>query len=121
MKRFNYVLIAIVACAVLFGGGLQAKTKKTMTGVVNINTANIAELMMLPGIGKSKAQAIIDFRNEQPFKNAEDIKSVKGIGDKLFASISSYITVSGQTTAVINVEKLPSDSNKAPGGAGKAN
>lgn len=120
MKSFKYLLIVVITCAILFGGALQAKSKKTITGVVNINTANIAELMMLPGIGKSKAQAIIDFRHQQPFKTTEDIKSVKGVGDKLYASISPHITVSGQTTALIDVQKTKSTLKKAPGGAGKA-
>ena len=51
---------------------------------VNINTAGVAELESLPGIGPAKAEAIIKYREANgKFKKAEDIVNVKGIGDKL--------------------------------------
>ena len=51
---------------------------------VNINTATKKELMMLPGIGESKAEAIIEYRKANKFKTIEDLKNVKGIGEKRF-------------------------------------
>lgn len=60
---------------------------------VNINTATVEELQSLKGIGKSKAQAIVSYRNEQNFTSIDDIKKVKGIGSKLFESIKQDITV----------------------------
>lgn len=60
---------------------------------VNINTATVEELQSLKGIGKSKAQAIVAYRNEQNFTSIDDIKKVKGIGPKLFESIKQDITV----------------------------
>ena len=59
---------------------------------VNINTATVEELQSLKGIGKSKAQAIVSYRNEQNFTSIDDIKKVKGIGHKLFESIKQDIT-----------------------------
>ncbi|MDB0581392.1 ComEA family DNA-binding protein [Salinicoccus roseus] len=62
--------------------------------LVNINTADIAELTTLEGIGETKAQAIIDYRTENgPFEAVEGMLNVSGIGDSLFTSIQSYITV----------------------------
>ena len=61
-----------------------------MFGAVNINTASKEELMSLKGIGEAKAQAIIDAR---PFKMPEDIKNVKGIGDKIYEGIKAEIVV----------------------------
>jgi len=60
---------------------------------ININTANIEELQKLPGIGPSKAQAIVDYRNSNgPFKSVEEIKNVKGIGEKTFEKLKDLIT-----------------------------
>ena len=61
---------------------------------VNINTATVQELDALPGIGPTKAQAIIDFRNQHgPFNSIEDIKNVKGIKEGEFAKLKDYIRV----------------------------
>lgn len=62
--------------------------------IININSATIQELTKLPGIGESKAQAIIKYRNENDgFSSIEDIKNVSGIGDSTFSNIKEYITV----------------------------
>ncbi len=62
--------------------------------LVNINTATMAELDALPGIGPSIAQRIVDYRTQNgPFKKIEDIKKVRGIGDALFKQIENLITV----------------------------
>lgn len=63
------------------------------SGKVSINTATKEELMTLTGIGDSKAEDIIKYREENgPFKAIEDIKNVSGIGDSLFAKIKENIT-----------------------------
>lgn len=62
--------------------------------LISINTASKDELMTLSGIGESKAISIIKYREENGlFKSIEDIKSVTGIGDKMFEKIKDYITV----------------------------
>ena len=61
---------------------------------ININTANIEELTKLTGIGQSKAEAIITYRNNNGyFKTIEDIKNVSGLGEALFEKIKYSITV----------------------------
>lgn len=61
---------------------------------VNINTASKELLMTLSGIGESKANAIITYRNEVGlFLTIEDIKNVSGIGDSAFEKIKDSITV----------------------------
>lgn len=68
--------------------------KENEVVIVNINTATITELTKLNGIGESKAQAIIDYRNANgPFKTIEDILNVKGIGEKIYDKIKEFITV----------------------------
>jgi competence protein ComEA len=68
--------------------------RTTASPKVNINTASLEELQTLPRIGATLAQRIIDYRNANgPFKNIEEIKNVKGIGDALFTGIKDLITI----------------------------
>ena len=61
---------------------------------VNINTADETELSTLPGVGPSKAQAIISYRDENgSFQTIEDLKNVSGIGDKTFEKLKEFISV----------------------------
>lgn len=63
------------------------------TGLVNINTASKETLMTLNGIGEVYSQRIIDYRSDKKFKSIDEIKNVKGIGDKTFEKIKDSITV----------------------------
>ena len=63
------------------------------SGKVNINTASMEELSKLDGIGESKAQAIIKYREENGnFKTIEDITNVSGIGSSVYEKIKDNIT-----------------------------
>lgn len=63
-------------------------------GLVNFNTANLAELQTLPGVGEATAQAIIEDRKTNgPFESAEDLMRVSGIGEKKFAKLEGMICV----------------------------
>jgi competence protein ComEA len=69
-------------------------TPQPAVGKVNINTATIAELDGLPGIGPSYAERIIAYRKEHgSFTSPEDIQNVTGIGPATFAKIVNLITV----------------------------
>ena len=62
---------------------------------IDVNRAEAWLLEALPGIGETRAQAILDYRNENgPFKRIEDLLQVKGIGEGTFNKIKDYITVS---------------------------
>ena len=64
------------------------------TKLISINTASATELMTLNGIGESKANNIIKYREEHgQFKSIEEIKNVSGIGDAAFEKIKNNITV----------------------------
>ncbi|WP_044747674.1 helix-hairpin-helix domain-containing protein [Aeribacillus alveayuensis] len=61
---------------------------------ININNATMEELQTLTGIGPSKAEAIISYREENgPFQAVDEIKNVSGIGEKSFEKIKDNITV----------------------------
>lgn len=64
------------------------------SNLININLASITELMTLPGIGETKANNIIAYREENGFfKAIEEIKNVSGIGDATFDQFKALITV----------------------------
>lgn len=66
------------------------------TGKININTASANELMMIPGIGETRAGNIIAHRLQYgPFLEIKDITNVKGISVDCFRKIQEYITVGG--------------------------
>lgn len=72
----------------------ESGSKADNTSVVNINTAGKEELMTLYGIGETKAQKIIDYRNScGAFKNIEQITEVSGIGEKTFLKNKDRLTV----------------------------
>ncbi len=72
----------------------QKKTEENSSGKVNINSASAEELKSLSGIGDSRAEDIINYRNEEGgFSTIDDIKNVSGIGEKLFQKIKDYIEV----------------------------
>jgi competence protein ComEA len=60
---------------------------------ININEAQLDELVALPGIGPSRAEAIIVERGKRPFRRVEDIMRVPGIGRKTYLRIRSRIRV----------------------------
>ncbi len=63
-------------------------------GLVNINTADLDELMTIPGIGQSKAMSILAYREEHgKFGSAEEIMNVKGIGRGVYEKMKDHISV----------------------------
>lgn len=71
-----------------------ATNNQPVSGKININTASEAELDSLSGIGPTYANRIIDYRNSNGgFKSIDEIKNVKGIGDKTFDKFKDNITI----------------------------
>jgi competence protein ComEA len=73
--------------------GLFAAVTAHAGDPVDINRATAQELMELPGIGQTRATAIITYRSKAAFKRVTDLLRVKGIGRKTFAKFRSLITV----------------------------
>lgn len=75
----------------------ETKQKKLGANSIDINNAQLDELVKLPQIGPVLAQRIIDYRIEfGSFKRIEEICSVKGIGTKKFNSIKTYIFINSK-------------------------
>jgi len=67
--------------------------------VVNVNEADASQLALLPRVGPALAERIIEFREANgKLEKAEDLILVRGIGEKTFALLEPFVTVSGKTT-----------------------
>jgi competence protein ComEA len=95
MKHAHRIAAGVVLAVLLAAlPGLAAEGKK-----VNVNSADTSQLALLPRVGPSIAQRIVDYRKENgPFKKLEDLMLVKGIGEKTFELIKPYVATSGETT-----------------------
>lgn len=75
---------------------VRSKEKDVSSGKINLNTAEFSDFLRLPGIGKVKARAILDYREKNGgFKSVEEIMKVPGIGKKTFERIRDMIFVEG--------------------------
>ena len=121
--------LALLSVLSLASGLLSAPAPAETEGgrkTVNINQASADELSRLPRVGAKLAGRIVTHRSQHGlFKRAEDLMAVKGVGEKMFASLKPYLTVSGPTTLTEKVASAkgtrPPAQPRAPGkGAKKA-
>lgn len=72
----------------------ETKEELSKDNKISINTASLDQLQTLPGIGESKAKAIIEYREQNNgFKDIEEIKNISGIGESTFDKFKEYITI----------------------------
>lgn len=75
-------------------GSSSISTGVSSDGIININTATLTELQNITGIGETKAQSIIKYREKNGgFKSIEEIKNIDGIGAKTFEKIKDQISI----------------------------
>jgi len=62
--------------------------------MININKATVEELMTIPGIGQTKAQSIVDYRNENgKFKSVDELTNITGIGAKTLEKLRDKVDI----------------------------
>src|SRR4051812_48112591 len=71
--------------------------KPPMTGVLNVNRATEAELRLLPGIGKKRAETIVARREKKPFASLDELSRMKGMRN-LVHKLRASLAVQGETT-----------------------
>ena len=71
--------------------------KPAMVGVLNVNRATEAELRLLPGIGKRRAQLVVERRDRKPFASVDEIGRIKGMR-ALVQRLRARLSVQGDTT-----------------------
>ncbi len=73
--------------------GAQAASPSAGAAKVNLNTATLAQLLTLPGIGETRAKAILAYRERHgPFHSPDEVKNVGGIGDKTYERLKGMLT-----------------------------
>lgn len=105
-SRFSFALIVLTlllasvpSTAFVQEKAAKGKGKATATPAapININTATVAQLDSLPGIGTRTAQAIVEHRQKNGgFKKIEELMTIKGIGEKSFLKIKPLVTVGSE-------------------------
>ncbi len=100
MRKSLYIVFVTLMLAVSsIALAEEAAAAGGSQGVVNINTADAAQLSLLPRVGEKAAQRIIEYRTQNgPFRKTSDLMQVKGFGAKTFERLSPYISLSGETT-----------------------
>jgi len=95
MRRGHGLLIS---CLLLIAAPPAGATK-AVDGIVNINTAEVGVLGLLPGIGPAKAAQIVVYRRRHPFRTVDELVRIRGIGRKMVRRLRAHLAVSGPTTA----------------------
>ena len=94
--------LALVLVLALAAGAAPAADDPRLVGVVNVNTATVEELQLLPGIGETRARAIVATRQQRgSFKSVDELVAVKGIGETSLERLRPFARVDGKTTARI--------------------
>jgi competence protein ComEA len=90
-------------CVPVVGQQKSARPKPQVASAaapVNLNSATVAEIATLPGVGPKAAERIVEYRQKNGgFKKIEELMKVKGIGEKSFLKLKPLITVTEKAAA----------------------
>jgi len=112
MSWRSFAIRCPLVLSLLFGTVAFAK-KKPPAQPVNINAATSEELQLVPGIGPSTAEKILQMRKSYgPFKSVDDLLAIRGLGPKRLDKMRKYLTV-GKTSG--SKSKGAPQATRAPG------
>ncbi|HEX4960844.1 MAG TPA: helix-hairpin-helix domain-containing protein [Thermoanaerobaculia bacterium] len=117
MKQARRAIAGLVLTLLFAAAPGRAEGKPESSKKVNINSADSSQLSLLPRVGPSVADRIVEYRKANgPFKKPEDLMLVQGIGEKTFQLIKPYVATSGETTLSEKVSSGRGSSRKATKG-----
>ena len=100
MIRFVIAVLLVLGMGMSTTAAQESSRKNTesssasASAPINLNTASVAQLETLPGIGRSTAERILEYRQKNgSFKKIEDLMNVRGVGEKSFLKLKPLITV----------------------------
>jgi competence protein ComEA len=99
-RALQGALCALFVAGATAGAAFAAESGPALDGVVNVNTASVEQLQILPGVGERRAEQIVEMRKERGgFKSVDELTDVKGIGDSMLERLRDHVTLDGKTTA----------------------
>ena len=115
MRKSLHIFSLVLIIAAFSSAAMADAAPASASGVVNINSADAAQLAFLPRVGEKAAQRIVDYRTQHgPFKKTADLMQVKGFGAKSYERLSQYLTVEGKTTLTAKVSSPRKPRAKKP-------
>ena len=97
MSKATFTL-ALLALLLLPPGADAAKRERELVGTINLNTASLEQLCVLPGVGPRTAERIVELRRKRPFRQSSEVMRVKGIGPKFYRKHRERLRVDGPAT-----------------------
>ncbi len=108
MQTRIITLTVVVLAAALVAAAAGA------AGTVNVNTATVDQLQLLPRVGPSIAERIVEFREANgPFASVDELVAVRGIGERSLERMRPYLAVDGDTTLAEKVRSPRTGSDAA--------
>ena len=98
-RRVVAAVLAFALAALVAPGFVSAETKPQPAAKINLNTATVAQLEALPGVGAQLAARIVEHRQKAgSFRSTQELMNVKGIGEKSFLKLKALVSIAPPKT-----------------------